>query len=77
MNVASAVDFERAIGGRKPGDQIAVVFERRGQRITGMLRLVEDPRVEIAQAEDAGQAVTQEERRFRDAWLSSPARNAF
>jgi predicted metalloprotease with PDZ domain len=73
MDVASAADFDRAIGGRKPGDQVPLVFERRGQRVTGTLRLAEDPRVEIVRAEDAGQALTQEQRRFRDAWLSSRA----
>ena len=77
MDVESVADVERAIGGRKPGDQIAIAFERRGQRVTGMLRAVEDPRVEIVRAEDAGRAVTQEQRRFRDIWLGSPARNAF
>jgi predicted metalloprotease with PDZ domain len=85
IDVGSAADFERAIAARKPGDRIAIVFERRGQRVTGMCRLAEDPRVEIARAEDAGRAITQEQRRFRDLWLSSPAlspaegpaRNAF
>ena len=77
MDVESVADVERAIGGHKPGDQIAIAFERRGQRVTGMLRAVEDPRVDIVRAEDAGRAVTQEQRRFRDIWLGSPARNAF
>ena len=76
-DVASAADFGRAISGRKPGDQVPLVFERRGQRVTGMLRLVENPQVEIVRAEDAGQTLTQEQRRFRDAWLSSPGRSTF
>ena len=63
----------RAIGGHRPGDQVPLVFERRGQRVTGTLRLVENPQVEIVRAEDVGQAFTEEQRRFRDAWLSSPA----
>ncbi|MBI2828814.1 MAG: M61 family metallopeptidase [Acidobacteria bacterium] len=77
MDVVSAADLGRAIDGRKPGDQIPLVFERRGRLMTGMLRLAEDPRVEIVRAEDAGQALTPEERRFRGAWLSSRARNTF
>ncbi|MBF8301089.1 MAG: peptidase Do, partial [Acidobacteria bacterium] len=60
-DVASAADVDRAIGARKPGDQIPLVFERRGQRVTGLLRLVEDPRIEIVRAEDAGRALTQEQ----------------
>ncbi|MSO83572.1 MAG: M61 family peptidase [Acidobacteria bacterium] len=75
INVASEADFDRAVGGRQPGDQVQLVFERRGQRVTGMLRLVEHPGVEIVRAEDAGLVLTQEQRRFREAWLSSPARN--
>ena len=51
--------------------------ERSGQRVTGMLRLGEDPRIEIVRVEDAGQTLRQEQKRFRDAWLSSPARNTF
>ena len=72
--VASAADFGRAIGGRGPGDQVPLVFERRGERITGMLRLVENPQIEIVRAEDVGQTLTEEQRQFRDAWLSSPVR---
>ena len=75
MDVTSAADVDRAIGARKPGDQIPLVFERRGQRVTGMLRLAEDPRVEIMRAEDVGQALTQEQRRFRNAWLGSAVGN--
>ena len=32
---------------------------------------------DVVPAEDAGDALTDDQRRFRDAWLSSPARNAF
>ena len=74
IDVASAADVERAIAGRKPGDQVSLVFARRGQRVTGTLHLVEDPRVEVVPVEGAGRVLTQEERRFRDAWLNSPAR---
>ena len=77
VDVASAADFGRAIGGRRPGDQVPLVFERRGQRITNMLRLAENPQVEIVRAEDVGQTLTEEQRRFRDAWLSSSARDTF
>ena len=45
--VAGVADVERLIRARKPGDEIPIVFERRGQRVTATLRLVQDPRVEI------------------------------
>lgn len=76
-DVSSAVDLERIVGEHKPGDELPIVFERHGQRTTAMLRLVQDPRVEIVRAEDAGRAPTAEQRRFRESWLSSRARNSF
>ena len=75
--VSSPEDVVRVVGGRKPGESVPVVFERRGTRVTGTLALVEDPRHEVVPAEDAGQVLTAAQRQFRDAWLSSAARNAF
>ena len=75
--VASAGDVDRAIGARKPGEVVPIAFERRGQPVTGSLRLVEDPRREAVPAEQAGQVITEAQRRFRDAWLSSAARTSF
>ena len=77
QEVASAADFGRAIGGRRPGDDVPLVFERRGQRVTGVMRLAENPQIEIVRAEDVGQTLTPEQRQFRNAWLSSPARSTF
>jgi hypothetical protein len=45
--------------------------------MTGTLRLVQDPRLEIVTAENAGRSLTAAQRRFRDMWLSSRARNGF
>jgi predicted metalloprotease with PDZ domain len=68
-SVTSPGDVTQAIERSAPGDEIPVVFERRGQRVTNMLRLVEDPRIEIV---DQGQTLTAEQQRFRNAWLTSP-----
>ena len=54
----------------RPGDVVDVVFERRGQRVKGSLRLSEDPRIRI---EDDDSRLTDAQRRFRQAWLSSRA----
>jgi predicted metalloprotease with PDZ domain len=75
--VASVADVERLIHSGKPGDDVPLVFERHGRRINAMLRLVQDPRVEIVPAEDSGRALTPAQQRFRQAWLSSRARNIF
>jgi predicted metalloprotease with PDZ domain len=75
--VMRADDVDRALAARKPGDTLAVAFERRGQQVEATLRLVEDPRVELVPAEQAGQSLSDAQRRFRSAWLSSAGRNAF
>jgi predicted metalloprotease with PDZ domain len=75
--VASAAEVERLIHTGKPGDEVPLEFERRGQRINAMLRLVQDPLVEIVRAEDIGRPLTPSQQRFRQAWLSSRARNTF
>ena len=48
-----------------------VVFERRGQRVTARLTLVEDPRQEVVPIEQTGQALGLAQKRFRDQWLGS------
>jgi predicted metalloprotease with PDZ domain len=73
VSVDSPDDFQGVLRQRKPGEAVEVVFERRGRNVTSTLRLVEDPRIEIVPGEDAGQAVTEAQRRFRHAWLSSRA----
>ncbi|HEY5619249.1 MAG TPA: PDZ domain-containing protein [Vicinamibacterales bacterium] len=77
QDVGSASEFEQVIRQRKPGDEIQVVFERRGQRVTGRLRLVADPRLEVVRAEAAGRTLSAGQQGLRDAWLSSAARNTF
>jgi predicted metalloprotease with PDZ domain len=72
-NVGSATDFEQIIRQRKPGDELSIDFERRGRRVSGKLRLAADPQLEIAPA----QSLSAEQRRLREAWLSSAARNVF
>ncbi|MBI4266180.1 MAG: M61 family metallopeptidase [Acidobacteria bacterium] len=69
--VGSAGDVDRSIRQRRPGDTLPIVFERRGQRVDGTLRLVEDPRMALVPVEEAGQALTAAQRRFRDSWLRS------
>lgn len=75
--VARVEDVERLVSARKPGDPLPVGFERRDVRSSTALRLVADPRVQLLTAEDAGQTVTDAQRRFRAAWLNSAARSAF
>ena len=70
MRVTTAAEFDKAIATRKPGDPLPIVYDRRGERVTSALTLVENPHRELVAVEDAGQTLTDEQRRFRDRWLS-------
>jgi predicted metalloprotease with PDZ domain len=69
--VEEAGDIQDALNARKPGDTVPVVFRRRGVETNASIRLIEDPRVDVVPAEHAGQTLSDAQRRFRDAWLSS------
>jgi predicted metalloprotease with PDZ domain len=75
--VTRAADVEKLVVARKPGEPLPVVYERHGVRTSTALRLVDDPRLELVPVEDAGQSLTDAQRRFREAWLSSAARGSF
>ena len=75
--VARASEFEKLVAARKPGEPLPVVYERHGVRTSTALRLADDPRLELVPIEDAGQSLTETQRRFREAWLGSAARNSF
>jgi predicted metalloprotease with PDZ domain len=74
VNVASPEDVDKALKTHKPGSSVRVVFRRRGQEASGDVRLIEDPRIEVVTAEQAGQPVSASQRRFRGQWLSSQRR---
>jgi predicted metalloprotease with PDZ domain len=75
--IGSAADVSRVLATRKPGDGVPIVFERGGQTVKAAAVLVADPRHEIVTAEEAGQVLTAAQKRFRDSWLRSAARNVF
>jgi predicted metalloprotease with PDZ domain len=71
--VARPSDIDDELKSVQPGSLVRVVYRRRGQdaEIETDLRVAEDPRIEVAPAEQAGQRVSESQRRFREAWLSS------
>jgi predicted metalloprotease with PDZ domain len=75
--VTRASEVEKLVSARKPGEPLPVVYERRGVRASTALKLVGDPRLTLTPIEEAGQTLTDAQRRFREAWLSSVARNSF
>ena len=62
-----------AIASARPGSTLAVTYLRRNQRVSATMGVVADPRTEVVPAEQAGQTLTDAQRRFRDAWLRSRA----
>ena len=74
VSVTSEGELRRLLAQHKPGDELPVVFERRGDRVTSTIRLVLDPRREVVPAEDAGQPLTAAQKQFRNAWLASQVR---
>jgi predicted metalloprotease with PDZ domain len=72
--VSSATDIDRALASRKPGESVAAVIDRRGQQVAVTIGLVEESRLEIVAAEQAGQTLTPAQTRFREAWLRSGSR---
>jgi predicted metalloprotease with PDZ domain len=75
--VTRAADVDRLVTARKPGEPLPIVYERHGVRMSTALQLVDDPRVQLVPIEETGQTLTDAQRRFREAWLSSAARNSF
>ncbi len=70
----NAADVEPIIAAHKPGDEISVTFESRGQQITRTIKLVEREQLEIVTYEKASLPVTAEMTALREAWLSSKAK---
>ena len=75
VNVTSRAQLVEVLRKHKPGDQVAIRFiQRGGETLNGTLVLDEDPRQEIVPIEAAGGVMTEEQQRFRSAWLDSKQR---
>ena len=70
--LTSMASWDRALARHKPGDRVPLRFVRRsGETVNGTLVLDEDPRIEILPIEKTGGTLTDDQRRFRESWLSS------
>jgi len=70
--VTTESTVREAIARRKPGDEVSIVFERRGgERVSATLKLVADPRVEIVTVEETGRMPNAAQRAFRKVWFGS------
>ena len=72
--ISNTGDVDRVLAARKPGDSLQITIDRRGQMLQAAMVLVEDARREVVPAEEAGQTLTDAQRRFRDQWLRSAGR---
>ena len=70
--LTSMANFEEALGRHKPGDRVPLRFVRRsGETVNTTITVDEDPRVEVVPMEKIGGILTDDQKRFRDSWLSS------
>jgi predicted metalloprotease with PDZ domain len=79
MAVRRGEEVEMAIRATPPGGAVVVTYlhRGRGQPLTATMRTLADPTLELVPVEQAGGALTDAQRRFRDGWLSSRAGNTF
>jgi predicted metalloprotease with PDZ domain len=64
--------WDATLGRHKPGDRIPLKFVRRsGETVNTTITLDEDPRIEVVPVEKTGGTLTEDQKRFRDSWLSS------
>lgn len=70
--LTSMANYDAALARHKPGDRVPLKFVRRsGETVNATLTLDEDPRVEVVPLEKTGGTLTEDQRRFRESWLSS------
>ena len=69
--VGTPEQLDAALRKHAPGKQVVVTYRRRsGEVVKTDVALDEDPRIEIVTVESAGEALTDRQRGFRDAWLA-------
>jgi predicted metalloprotease with PDZ domain len=70
--LTSLSSYDEVLRRHKPGDRVPLRFVRRsGEIVNSTLVLEEDPRIEIVPMEQIGGLLTDDQKRFRESWLSS------
>jgi len=70
--LTSNANWDEAMLRHKPGDHVPLRFVRRsGETVNTTLVLDEDPRIEIVPIEKIGGILSDDQKRFRESWLSS------
>ncbi len=72
--ITTADELARAIGERRPGETVRITWIGRAGETSAMVKLAEDPNVEVVAFEDAGRTPTADQLAFRSAWVGSRQR---
>jgi predicted metalloprotease with PDZ domain len=73
--LTSMSNWNDALQRHKPGDRVPLRFVRRsGETVDAILVLDEDPVIEVVPMEKIGGTLTDDQKRFRESWLSSRQR---
>lgn len=74
LAITSAAQLREAMAASKPGATMSIAWESRAGTRRGTLTVGADPRVEVVAAETVGGSISEAQRAFRAAWLSSRQR---
>src|SRR3954471_9275957 len=70
-SIATIEDWQNAVRGHKPGDTMAVEFNRHGTILKATIAVAEDPTVEVVPLESTGATLSADQRMMREGWLAS------
>jgi predicted metalloprotease with PDZ domain len=71
MPLASQDDVTKALASHKAGDEVELVFKRRGKEVHATATLAEPSQLEVVPVENAGGTLTDAQKAFRSAWLDT------
>jgi len=70
--LTAMANYDAALARHKPGDRVPLRYVRRsGETVNATLTLDEDPRIEVVPVEKTGGTLTDDQKRFRESWLTS------
>ncbi|GEO06285.1 hypothetical protein AAE02nite_39490 [Adhaeribacter aerolatus] len=70
--ISASGDLSKALAAHKPGDQVEITFITRiGKPKEAMIKLAEDPQLEVIPYEAAGLKLSKQAKAFRHNWLTS------
>ncbi len=69
--IAKPEDVNKALNAAKPGDEVELVYERKGERLRSHATLAASLALTLMPVEATGGSITEEQRIFRQSWLSA------